>query len=155
MDSPSLLYAVNQGDGTISAFTINPGTGSLSLIAGSPFLIDGLSGDFSIATSPNGTLLFVTNDSTTQIRAYSISTAGTLSPIPGSPFETGNSWRGLQGTANRILVAGETSGNASVGVFSIGRNGSLSPVAGSPFPGSGPSNGVTVNCARHSRVPYR
>lgn len=40
--SLSLLYAVNQGDGTISAFTINPGTGNLTLLAGSPFLIDGL-----------------------------------------------------------------------------------------------------------------
>jgi 6-phosphogluconolactonase (cycloisomerase 2 family) len=148
MDSPSLLYAVNQGDGTISAFTINPGTGNLSLIGGSPFLIDGLSGVFSITASPDGKLLFLTNDSTTLIRAYSISTGGTLSQIPGSPFETGNSWRGLKVTANgRFLLAGEATGNTGIGVFSIGRSGALSAAAGSPFPGSGPSNGVAVNCA--------
>jgi 6-phosphogluconolactonase len=148
MDSPSLLYAVNQGDGTISAFTINPGTGNLSLIGGSPFLIDGLSGVFSITASPDGKLLFLTNDSTTLIRAYSISTGGTLSQIPGSPFETGNSWRALKVTANgRFLLAGEATGNAGIGVFSIGRSGALSAASGSPFPGSGPSNGVAVNCA--------
>jgi 6-phosphogluconolactonase len=146
--SLSLLYAVNQGDGTISAFTINPGTGNLTLLAGSPFLIDGLSGDFSIAPSPNGAFLFVTDDSATVIRAYSISATGTLSEIHGSPFQTGNSWRGLKVTANgRFLLAGETSGNGGVGVFSIGSNGSLRAVSGSPFAGSGPSSGVTVNCS--------
>jgi len=146
--SLSLLYAVNQGDGTISAFTINPGTGNLTLLAGSPFLIDGLSGDFSIAPSPNGAFLFATDDSTTVIRAYSISATGTLSEIPGSPFQTGNSWLGLKVTANgRFLLAGETSGNGGVGVFSIGPSGSLSAVSGSPFAGSGPSSGITVNCS--------
>jgi len=146
--SLSLLYAVNQGDGTISAFTINPGTGNLTLLAGSPFLIDGLSGDFSIAPSPNGAFLFATDDSTTVIRAYSISATGTLSEIPGSPFQTGNSWLGLKVTANgRFLLSGETSGNGGVGVFSIGPNGSLLAVSGSPFAGSGPSSGVTVNCS--------
>lgn len=146
--SLSLLYAVNQGDGTISAFTINPGTGNLTLLAGSPFLIDGLSGDFSIAPSPNGAFLFVTDDSATVIRAYSISATGTLSQIPGSPFQTGNSWLGLKVSANgRFLLAGETSGNGGVGVFSIEPNGSMRAVAGSPFAGSGPSTGVTVNCA--------
>ena len=88
--SSSLLYAVNQGDGTISAFTITSGTGNLTLFPGSPFLIDGLSGDFSITPNPAGTLLFVTNDSTTVIHVYAISPTGTLSQIPGSPFETGN-----------------------------------------------------------------
>lgn len=145
--SLALLYAVNQGDGTISAFNINPGTGNITL-RGAPFLIDGLSGDFSITPNPAGTLLFVTNDSTTVIHVYAISPAGVLSQISGSPFETGNSWRGLKVTANgQYLVAGETSGNGGVGVFGIGRNGSLTAVPGSPFPGSGPSSGVTVNCA--------
>jgi 6-phosphogluconolactonase (cycloisomerase 2 family) len=146
--SLSLLYAVNQGDGTISAFSINPGTGNLKLLAGSPFPIDGLSGDFSIAPSPNGAFLFVTDDSTTVVWVYSISASGSLSQIQGSPFQTGNSWLGLKVTANgQHLLAGETSGNGGVGVFSIGRDGSLSPVAGSPFAGSGRSSGVTVNCA--------
>ena len=146
--SLSLLYAVNQGDGTISAFTINPGTGNLTHLAGSPFLIDGLSGDFSIAPSSNGAFLFVTDDSTTVIRVYSISATGSLSQIQGSPFQTGSSWVGLKVTANgQYLLAGETSGNGGVGVFSIGRDGALSPVAGSPFAGSGRSSGVTVNCS--------
>ncbi len=91
-------------------------------------------------------MLFVTNDSTTAIRVYSVSPTGTLSQIPGSPFETGINWLGLKVTADgRFLVAGEVSGN-NVGVFRIASTGSLSPVAGSPFAGSGPSAGVTVSC---------
>lgn len=144
----SLLYAVNQGDGTVSAFRINPGTGNLTPLPGSPFLIDGLSGDFSITANPAGTLLFATNDSTTVIHVYAVSSTGSLAQIAGSPFETGNSWRGLKVTANgQLLAAGETSGNGGVGVFRIGQSGSLAAILGSPFPGSGPSSGVTVNCA--------
>jgi 6-phosphogluconolactonase (cycloisomerase 2 family) len=142
-----VLYAVNQGDGTISAFRISTSTGNLSPLHGSPFLIDGPpGGDYSIAASPNAALLFVTNDSTTVIRIYSISPAGTLSQIQGSPFETSINWLGLKVTADgRFLLAGEATGN-NVGVFRIARNGSLSAVAGSPFPGSGHSAGVTANC---------
>lgn len=144
---PSLLYAVNQGDGTVSAFRINPDTGNLELIHGSPFLIDGPpGGDYSVAASPNGAFLFVTNDSTTAIRVYSVSPAGTLSQIHGSPFVTEINWLGLKVSADgRFLVAGEVSGN-NVGVFRIASTGSLSAVAGSPFAGSGPSAGVTINC---------
>jgi hypothetical protein len=50
---PSLLYAVNQGDGTVSAFRIDAGTGNLVPVAGSPFPIDGPpGGDYTVVASP-------------------------------------------------------------------------------------------------------
>jgi 6-phosphogluconolactonase len=143
----NLLYAVNQGDGTLSAFRLDPTTGNLTAIAGSPFLIDGPpGGDYSITASPDGRFLFVVNDATTAVRVYAIAPSGTISAIPGSPFETGTNWLGLKVTANgRFLVAGEMSGN-NVGVFRIAPGGSIAPVTGSPFPGSGQSAGVTATC---------
>ena len=145
--APHLLYAVNQGDGTLAAFTLDPSTGNLTALAGSPFLIDGPpGGDYSITSSPDGRFLFMANDATTAIRVYTIAPNGTLSPIPGSPFETGTNWLSLEVTANgQFLIAGENSGN-NVGVFRIAPGGSITPVAGSPFPGSGQSAGVTATC---------
>jgi 6-phosphogluconolactonase (cycloisomerase 2 family) len=144
---PNVLYAVNQGDGTLAAFRIDPATGNLTALAGSPFLIDGPpGGDYSITPSPDGRFLFIVNDATTAIRVYTIAPNGTISPIPGSPFETGTNWLGLKVTANgHFLIAGEISGN-NVGVFHIAASGSITPVAGSPFPGSGQSAGVTATC---------
>jgi 6-phosphogluconolactonase len=143
----NLLYAVNQGDGTLSAFRLDPATGNLTALRGSPFLIDGPpGGDYSITASPDGRFLFLVNDATTAIRVYTIAPGGTISAIPGSPFETGTNWLGLKVTANgRFLIAGEMSGN-NVGVFGITPSGSITPVTGSPFPGSGQSAGVTATC---------
>jgi hypothetical protein len=38
---PGYLYVANSYDGTISAFTIDPGSGSLGSILGSPFAVPG------------------------------------------------------------------------------------------------------------------
>jgi 6-phosphogluconolactonase (cycloisomerase 2 family) len=143
----NLLYAVNQGDGTLAAFRIDPATGNLTTIAGSPFVIDGPpGGDYSITPSPDGRFLYVVNDAATAIRVYTIAPNGAISPIPGSPFETGANWLGLKVTANgHFLIAGEMSGN-NVGVFRVAPSGSITPAAGSPFPGSGQSAGVTATC---------
>ncbi len=143
----SFLYAVNQGDGTLAAFHIDPNTGNLTALRGSPFFIDGpLGGDYSITASPNGAFLFVVNDATTVIRSYQVLPNGALLQVHGSPFETGTNWLGMKVSGDgRFLVTGEELAN-NVGVFNISRFGSLSPVAGSPFPGSGESSGVTVNC---------
>ena len=48
------LYVANQGSGDISAFTIDPGTGNLGLINGSPFVIGASFHPTSIAVSAKG-----------------------------------------------------------------------------------------------------
>src|ERR1700722_16047078 len=84
------LYAANDGDGTVSAFKIDPTTGSLALVAGSPFLVDGpATSNYSLASSPDGQFLFVTSDATEMIHGYSIQSSGGLVEVSGSPFQTG------------------------------------------------------------------
>jgi 6-phosphogluconolactonase (cycloisomerase 2 family) len=142
------LYAANDGSGTISAFRIDPVTGNLSHILGSPFLADGApGGDYSLTTTPDGRFLFATADTTTVIHIYSISGTGALTEAPGSPFPTGANSQGLKVTANgHFLLVGEGSLTA-VGVYQIGGNGELTEVAGSPFPASASPFTVEVNCA--------
>jgi len=145
----SFLYAANNGTGTIAAFTINPGSGTLAHIAGSPFFADGApGGDYSLAASPDGKFLYATADASTVIHIYSISSSGELTEISGSPFPAGANTQGLKVTANgKFLIAGENFSASAVAVYSIASDGTLSSVAGSPYPAAADVLGVDANCA--------
>jgi 6-phosphogluconolactonase (cycloisomerase 2 family) len=147
-NTSNFLYAANDGSGTISAYAINPVSGSLSRVPGSPFLADGApGGDYSLATSPNGNFLFATADTATNIHVYAIAASGALSEVAGSPFPTSANSEGLKVTPNgNFLVVGENSINA-VGVYDIAASGALTAVAGSPFPTSASPFDLDVNCA--------
>jgi 6-phosphogluconolactonase len=139
------LYAANDGTGNISAFRIDSTTGFLVPVSGSPFPADGIGGNYSLASSPDGKYLYATSDSTNVIHIYAISSNGALAQV-GAPFPTGATVEGLKVTANgKFLVVGENSLTA-VGVYSIGSSGTLTSVAGSPFPASAPPYDVEVSC---------
>jgi 6-phosphogluconolactonase (cycloisomerase 2 family) len=144
----SFLYAANNGSGTISAFAINPSTGHLAHVPGSPFLADGSpGGDYSLAVSPDDKFLFATEDTATVIHIYLIGLHGVLTEVPGSPFPTGANSQGLKVTANgKFLIVGEGSIDA-VGVYSISSTGILAAVPGSPFAASATPYDVDANCA--------
>jgi 6-phosphogluconolactonase len=76
----NFLYAINS-DGTISGYSIDPSTGALTPLSGSPFVMVGIS----LATDYFGQHLYVSGS--TGIQAFSIdSTSGALTPVSGSPF---------------------------------------------------------------------
>jgi 6-phosphogluconolactonase (cycloisomerase 2 family) len=87
------LYVLNMDSHDISAFTIDPSTGVLSVVAGSPFVLPGLHSS-SIVIEPGGKFLYAaeetgdTNpDRFEHIAVMSIDpTTGALTSIPGSPF---------------------------------------------------------------------
>ena len=88
---PQYVYVVNVNSGNISAFRINPNTGALTPVAGSPFA----AGDVpdSITVNPAGTFAYVTNGGTVgngTVSAYRINPAtGALTPVAGNPFAAG------------------------------------------------------------------
>ncbi len=85
------LYTANNGDGTITGFTISPTTGQLTAIAGNP-VADGGAGTApaAVSLSPNGKFAFSASNQGKQIYAFTInSTTGVLTPTPHSPFNTG------------------------------------------------------------------
>jgi 6-phosphogluconolactonase len=145
----SYLYAANDGSGTLAGFHINATTVALTAVPGSPFLADGApGGDYSLAVSPDGKLLFATEENVTVIHVYAIdATTGALNQLPGSPYNVGANSQGLKVTANgKFLLAGEASPNA-VAVYAISYSGRLTPVSGSPFAASGGAYAVDSDCA--------
>ncbi|WP_081858080.1 beta-propeller fold lactonase family protein [Thiomonas sp. FB-Cd] len=80
----------NNPDGQVLAYSIDPPTGGLTEIAGSPFAAGNTPG--AIALNPAGTFAYVVNMGDNTLSAYSINpTTGALTPVPGSPFPTGAS----------------------------------------------------------------
>ena len=126
--SGKFLYSSGSGDG----FAIDPNSGVLTAIAGSPFPLRGgriaidAAGRFlytSYVGNPGSVAGFTINNST-----------GALTAIPGSPFTGGNG--GNAGLAIdpgvKFLYVGNAGGGISVfGIDST--NGALTPVSGSPF----------------------
>jgi|ERR1051326_1852239 6-phosphogluconolactonase (cycloisomerase 2 family) len=147
----SFLYAANNGSGTISAFAINPKTGTLVPVPGSPFQVGpNTSGStMSLTPSPNGHFLFQVDESSTLIRTFNIAANGVITEAAGSPFDTGAEPEGLKVTANgSFLLVGLRSLDA-LGVYSIDANGALTPVSGSPFLTNGPAVAMDSTCANN------
>jgi 6-phosphogluconolactonase (cycloisomerase 2 family) len=133
------------GTGGVDALTFNSSTGALS--TNYQMLPPGQSGgvsfsDTSLAVSPNGNYLFVTETGGTGVRVMSIVSSGKLTSISGSPFATGLGPNDVlvDSTGAYVYVANRTDGTISA--FSLASTtGKLTPITGSPFAtGSEPSS---------------
>lgn len=128
-------YVANSESHTVSAFTIDPETGTLAEIEGSPFPAGG-SHPWSIAVHPSGAFLYVLNFATRTISIFGIAAStGALVEIAGSPCSTGGtypSWIAVEPTGKFVYV---TDSNANgVSAFAINQTtGALTPLGGSPF----------------------
>jgi hypothetical protein len=82
------LYVANGGSNNVSAFSINPATGFLTPVAGSPFATGGSAnlGGIALATTPDDNFLIAAN--ARFLTVYSIAANGALSPVPASPFSS-------------------------------------------------------------------
>jgi len=96
--TPGFLYVANSAGaslttGSILAFSIDPNTGSLTPVPGSPFPAG--TEPNSVAADPSGRFLYEVNDpfngtSSNELFAFTInSSTGALTPIQGSPFTSG------------------------------------------------------------------
>jgi 6-phosphogluconolactonase len=129
------LFVANQSSSNVTAFTVDPGTGSLGTVQNSPFLITPASHPSSIAVSPKGDFLFVANSTEGTVAVFGIGDKGALSAAAGSPFSTG-----VGSTPNSVVVGhngsfiyvSDTAHNAVLG-FAVQSGGVLAPIAGSPF----------------------
>jgi 6-phosphogluconolactonase (cycloisomerase 2 family) len=131
--SGQFVYVANQVSNSISAFSIDPQTGALSEIAGSPYTT---TGPLALAIDGTGNFLYAANHSATNnISAYSIDPfTGALTLLPNSPFTAGNGPNdvGVDFSGKFLYVANGLSNDVSV--FSINAvNGTLTQVTGSPF----------------------
>jgi DNA-binding beta-propeller fold protein YncE len=135
--SASFAFAANMNANTVSAFAIDPKTGALSPVAGSPFAA-GTAPEF-MATDPSGSLLFVANSGSSNVSAFQINTqTGALAAVPGSPFAVGARPEGVAVAPMGKFVFVANQASNSISVFTLAANGALAPIAGSPFAAAHP-----------------
>jgi YVTN family beta-propeller protein len=87
----NFLFVSNQNSDTISSLSVAAG-GALAEVTGSPFANPGTGTPTLMGTNQAGTLLYVSNDGYSNhntVNAFTISGAGGLTLVPGSPFDTG------------------------------------------------------------------
>ncbi len=133
----AFLYVANAGSNNISSFSIDPSTGKLSQLPGSPFSV-GLS-PLNMKLAPSGNVLYVTGSSGAglpgYVQAFTLN-AGVVSnvPVPGSPYQVGMIPQGLAiNPAGTFLYAGNAAPDNSISIFAINSDGSLAEVSGSPI----------------------
>jgi len=115
----------------VNGWAINPATGALTLVSGSPFSLGPLSVATGLASNPAAQVVYVADAG--RIDALHADSNGALAPISGSPFASGT---GLYLTVDplfRFLFAAEDDPPGSIAAFTIDSAGALTPVSGSPF----------------------
>jgi 6-phosphogluconolactonase (cycloisomerase 2 family) len=127
------LYTANPDatNPSISGFSIDPATGALAPLSGSPFP---LPVSHYIATDQTGAYLYVTSGA--NVVGYAIdATTGALTPLPGFPVSAGaNAYSITVDPTNQFLYVAND-GAANIAAFTLDAStGALTPMAGSPFP---------------------
>ena len=133
----------------VTGFAVDPTTGALTQIAGSPFAAGKDPGH--IASDPKGKFLFTANSQDNTVSAFTIDgTSGALTPIAGSPFAAGGGAVSVAVDRDGTFVylgmqSSPIAGTEGLAGFRIdGTSGTLTPLAGSPFATSQFFFGVTV-----------
>jgi 6-phosphogluconolactonase (cycloisomerase 2 family) len=121
---------------SISGFSVDPASGALTPLGGSPFP---LPVSHYMATDQTGSYLYVTSGA--GVVGYSIDgTTGTLTALPGFPVAAGaNAYSITIDPTNQFLYV-SNDGAATIAGYSLDAStGALTPMSGSPFPaGNGP-----------------
>ena len=144
------LFAANEQTNNISVFSIDPATGALTLVSGSPFPTGGASGSgISLGVTPDNQFLFASSSGSNNITVFSIAANGTLTAISGSPFAAAGLPDGIKVSPDGRFLAVALISTDAVEIFTIASNGALTAVPGSPFPAAalGSVAGVDINCA--------
>ena len=148
--SPSgdLLVAANDGldYGSLSVFSVNPTTGALTEVSGSPFDAGEMPYP-SIAFSPGGGLLAATTngDDGGAVAVFAVDqSTGALSEVSGSPFDVVGDAGALAFSPSGGLIA--TVADSALSVFSVNQStGALTEVSGSPFASGGAYAGLAFS----------
>src|SRR5579863_10307565 len=141
------VYAIDEQDNAVVALTLDPNTGVLTPIAGSPFPTNSQS-PWAAAIDPTGHYLFVPNANGSNVSVFTInSTTGALTEVAGSPFTAGNNPEAVAvSPSGQFLYVGNSSDNTISAFVVNSTTGGLTAVTGSPYStgASGPL-GLTID----------
>jgi 6-phosphogluconolactonase len=115
------LYVANEQSETISVYAVDPSSGNLAPVAGSPFFAGPR--PLSLGVDPQGRFLFAGN-AFGLVSAFAVdSITGGLAPVPGSPFPSGRQPNSLvvdpTGAALFVADPGEPGSSGGVWAYSI------------------------------------
>jgi 6-phosphogluconolactonase len=132
VDTGNFVYVALSADKQIAAFSVDHGTGALTLLPGPRFSAGNSPSGFALANN----FLYVVNAGDGTVSGYSINLgSGVLTPIPGSPFGSGGetlttdpsgkylylgTYKGIQG-----YNIDSTTGALTLGPATFGENGAL------------------------------
>jgi 6-phosphogluconolactonase (cycloisomerase 2 family) len=128
-------YTANNGDGTISAYTINPTSGQLT--AAGAVVPDGTA-PAAVSLAPNGKFAFSASNNGTKIQAFTINqTSGALTLVGSynTGFVTGSAYPDIAVDAQSAHLYLASAGDNEVAGFAIdATTGALAALARSPYP---------------------
>lgn len=144
----AIVYVTNSGSNDVFGYTINPSTGGLAAIPGSPFA--NVSAPSAVVVSSNGFFAYAASRQANNVTVFRVGTNGALmlresTPTSPNPVSVGTAPRALAVSQDSRFLYVANSGSDSVTVFSIGTAGVLTrvpPTPANPNPvaagGSGP-----------------
>jgi 6-phosphogluconolactonase (cycloisomerase 2 family) len=136
----SIVYVTNSGSNNVSGYTINPTTGGLSVVPGSPFAT--ASAPSAIAVSADGFFAFAANGQANNVTAFRVGIDGALLSVSSTtanpnPVPVGTAPRAVAVSRDARFLYVANSRSDSVTTLSIGATGLLALIpqtAGSPNP---------------------
>jgi 6-phosphogluconolactonase (cycloisomerase 2 family) len=150
----NFLYASNSGTNTVSAFAIDPSTGYLTPVLGSPFSTGAFNdvaagSGISLAATPDGKYLYAGSTGLLgQITIYSIDATGALTIIARSPMAADGPMSSLKVSPDGNYLVATIPSASALSVYAIRKNGSLREIHGYPYVlTSAAATSVDFNCA--------
>ena len=123
-------YVANRQSNSISGFAIDPSTGILTPLSGSPFASNGTT-PTALTVDPDGQFLYVANSDSNSVSAYAIGATGALTAV-GFPTAAGAGPGAVAvDPTNHFLYVANLTDN-TVSAFAISA-GTLTPIVDSPF----------------------
>ena len=139
-------YVPNQGDNTVSGYTIDPSTGALTALPASFLFNVGANVPRSVVVVPNGKFLYVAGFNGVKAYTRDQSTGAVTGEISGSPFAAGLGPISMAVFPNGKFLYVANNGDATVSAFTIDRRtGALTVISGSTLPTGSDSRSVAVD----------
>jgi 6-phosphogluconolactonase len=139
----NFVIVANQGTNNVAVFSLDATTGALTEVPGSPFASGQQPGPVAIepptlagpGPAPSGKFVFVGNTGGNSLSAYAIDSAGSLTPVTGTPIPLGSN---AQPSSIAVDLGGKfvyvSMGTQQVAGFAVDPStGVLTPITGSPF----------------------
>ena len=140
------------------ARSIPCGPNIINLIAGSPFPTGGMAfGTWSVAFCFDGKLLATANGNNNAVSVFQVAANGTLAPVMGSPFMSGDEPIGIAFNPDGTLLASANNDGGDVTIFQVASDGALTEVGTTmvgttPFDAAFSPNGKLLAVAKNEGV---